>query len=340
MIYPRLSARSAAKILFKTLRTNIHSASLFRFSFNFRSADCDFRDFDRRSSHSDRNHLTVFAARPTAVRKRQIVADHDTKMAGSFAGPLPPPTLLASYDQVAPGLADRIVTMAERQAAHRQTLESKLVEGSIFASKAGMACGLIVALAVLVTAGWIATHGGAWPGALLGVGDLTALVTVFVARERSKKSTPDARKMDISTSMWKTVKFEARSAKSETTGQIRNQQAWSPVYSLLNYLHAGLACLNLFRISNFGFRASFISPRNEGLVRGNGFQDLIDHRVRGDPLALRSEVFNPWLDLFQPQTRCTAVGDFIPMQSIATREELLQPKLLFCGQGCAHTSSP
>lgn len=123
---------------------------------------------------------------------RQIIADPDTRTAGSFTGPLPPPSLLASYDQVAPGLADRIVTMAEKQAVHRQGIECKLVEGSIFAAKAGMVCGLVVALAVLLTAGWIATHGGAWPGALLGVGDLTALVTVFVAQQRSKKTAADA----------------------------------------------------------------------------------------------------------------------------------------------------
>ena len=123
---------------------------------------------------------------------RQIVADHETRTAGSFTGPLPPPSLLASYDQIAPGLADRIVTMAEKQAAHRQAMESKLVEGSISASKAGLICGLTVALAVLATAGWIATHGGAWPGALLGVGDLTALVTVFVAQQRLRKSAADA----------------------------------------------------------------------------------------------------------------------------------------------------
>ena len=35
------------------------------------------------------------------------------------AGPLPPPEILREYDQALPGLADRIVSMAEGQANHR-----------------------------------------------------------------------------------------------------------------------------------------------------------------------------------------------------------------------------
>jgi hypothetical protein len=45
--------------------------------------------------------------------------------ASYFAGPLPPPEVLARYNDVVPNGADRILSMAERQGAHRESLETK-----------------------------------------------------------------------------------------------------------------------------------------------------------------------------------------------------------------------
>jgi uncharacterized membrane protein len=47
-----------------------------------------------------------------------------------FRGPLPPPGMLARYNDALPDGADRIVKMAEGQSSHRQTMESR---GQIFA---------------------------------------------------------------------------------------------------------------------------------------------------------------------------------------------------------------
>lgn len=37
-----------------------------------------------------------------------------------FQGPIPPPDLIAQYERVAPGFAERILAMAEREATARQ----------------------------------------------------------------------------------------------------------------------------------------------------------------------------------------------------------------------------
>lgn len=42
-----------------------------------------------------------------------------------YQGPLPPPAMLRGYEELVPGGAERILAMAERQAAHRQTIESR-----------------------------------------------------------------------------------------------------------------------------------------------------------------------------------------------------------------------
>jgi uncharacterized membrane protein len=125
----------------------------------------------------------------------QTVANHDTRTSGAFMGPIPPPSLLASYDEVQPGLAERLVKMAETQATHRQGIESRLVDARISTEKAGMFCGVFVAIAVLAAASWFAYLGHPVSAAFLGIGDLTALVTVFVTGQRAKA----AKKAEVAT---------------------------------------------------------------------------------------------------------------------------------------------
>lgn len=64
----------------------------------------------------------------------------------SFSGPIPHPELLRKYEDVKPGFAERIVSMAERQLDHRINCEDKVVDGSVSESKRGQNYGLIVAL--------------------------------------------------------------------------------------------------------------------------------------------------------------------------------------------------
>jgi hypothetical protein len=43
----------------------------------------------------------------------------------SFRGPIPPPSVLAGYNEVEPGFAERIVAMAEKEQSHRHDQENK-----------------------------------------------------------------------------------------------------------------------------------------------------------------------------------------------------------------------
>src|SRR5437879_5157716 len=74
-----------------------------------------------------------------------------------LSGPLPPPEALASYNQIIPGLSDRIVKMAEAEGQHRRTLESQLLTAQIEDAKTyrvieqrGQICGLAVAVTTIV----------------------------------------------------------------------------------------------------------------------------------------------------------------------------------------------
>lgn len=55
-----------------------------------------------------------------------------------FAGPLPHPDILERYDKIVPGLAERIVKMAEGQSQHRQGLEHMVVQSNTRAAGPGL----------------------------------------------------------------------------------------------------------------------------------------------------------------------------------------------------------
>ena len=119
-----------------------------------------------------------------------VVHQHSVQ---TFSGPLPPPEILRKFNDVVPGAADRIITMAEEQSAHRRELEKKVIESDIERSKWGQVLGFTIAITGLVASTLIAIYGSALAGGIIGVGTLATLVGVFMygtvtrSREREEK---------------------------------------------------------------------------------------------------------------------------------------------------------
>jgi uncharacterized membrane protein len=67
-----------------------------------------------------------------------------------FSGPLPPPSILARYDEVVPGAANRILTMAEQQSAHRRDLEHAVVTSNVKLAARGQQLTFVLAMVALV----------------------------------------------------------------------------------------------------------------------------------------------------------------------------------------------
>ena len=110
------------------------------------------------------------------------------------SGPLPDPATLAGYNNVTPGLAERIVRMAETEAAHRREIEVAIIhiesdehqhrrriEGR------GQLCALAVAMAALIggVVCIIADH--AISGSLLTGGTVVSLVSLFIYGQKRQK---------------------------------------------------------------------------------------------------------------------------------------------------------
>ena len=122
-------------------------------------------------------------------------------MKEEFSGPIPHPDTIQKYEEILPGAADRIISMAERQASHRQALEKKMIEaesrdgllGVVFAFLLGMGC---IAAAVLMVF-LVPQNGGAIAGALLGVTGIGSITSNFIRSTRNNKESEHKKKEDI-----------------------------------------------------------------------------------------------------------------------------------------------
>jgi uncharacterized membrane protein len=76
------------------------------------------------------------------VRERVITA--------SFCGPIPPPNALKAYNDILPGAADRILSMAEQQAGHRQRMEKEIIESSLDHERTGMIFAFVLTLGLMI----------------------------------------------------------------------------------------------------------------------------------------------------------------------------------------------
>jgi uncharacterized membrane protein len=124
----------------------------------------------------------------------QITAIQLQRQQQQFTGPLPHPDILQGYEDVLPGVAERIVAMAERQAKHRQDIEQTIVEGGSRRASTGMWLGFVITILFLLVSAGLILAGHTVEGTILGSVDLVALATVFVVgraeqrQEREEKA--------------------------------------------------------------------------------------------------------------------------------------------------------
>lgn len=117
---------------------------------------------------------------------RQVVAE---VVRSEFSGPIPPPSIIKGYEEALPGAADRIITMAENQAKHRQDMEKTMIAaesrdsllGVLFAFLLGAGClGAAIVIVILVP-----QNSGAISSSILGVAGIGSIIATFIKSTRS-----------------------------------------------------------------------------------------------------------------------------------------------------------
>jgi uncharacterized membrane protein len=112
--------------------------------------------------------------------KLRLVATAAMEIVVQHSGPLPPPQILAGYDQVLPGLADRIVSMAESDLRHHQDMQKTALDGEISERKMGQIGGTLVTIVALVISAWVAVSGYPVLGGGLASLTLLGIVTTLI----------------------------------------------------------------------------------------------------------------------------------------------------------------
>jgi len=122
---------------------------------------------------------------PTQAQTRRIRVTYE------YQGSLPPPEMLAGYEKVFPGCAERIVAMTERQGHHRQQTETTIVGASVASEKRGSNYGLVIALVALIGSFILIDHDKIVPGLIVFFGDIGGIVSVFVLGRHTRRDVPD-----------------------------------------------------------------------------------------------------------------------------------------------------
>jgi uncharacterized membrane protein len=92
----------------------------------------------------------------------------------------PSPSVLAEYTAIDRSFVEKLLSAVEREQLHRHWRD----RASEWTARLGVICGLVIGLAGLTTAAYMAWIGSAIPGAAIGTADLLGLVGVFIYGSR------------------------------------------------------------------------------------------------------------------------------------------------------------
>lgn len=119
------------------------------------------------------------SANQPATRQADVVSAEQREVrftAEAWSGPLPPPDVLRSYEDVVPGAAERILVITEDQSKHRMAMEKDAQKGDFRITYLGLATAFTLSLTLIGVGAFTVCIGYAWAG--------TSIVGVNSRRER------------------------------------------------------------------------------------------------------------------------------------------------------------
>lgn len=108
-------------------------------------------------------------------------------IAKQFSGPMPPPEMLREYDEVLPGLANRIVTLAENQSNHRIRLERRVTTSNIWRAHLGQVFAFVLAIAGIVSGTYLIMNNKSAEGIAAILTPIAGVAGVFLWRTRKQR---------------------------------------------------------------------------------------------------------------------------------------------------------
>ncbi len=93
-----------------------------------------------------------------------------------FSGPIPPPNMMRDYEDVLPGSADRILTMAEREQSRQIEYDNR-----------GLLFGFIATLALIALSAYIVSLGFAWQSVGVVIGSIAGTAGTFIYSNHNRQ---------------------------------------------------------------------------------------------------------------------------------------------------------
>jgi uncharacterized membrane protein len=100
---------------------------------------------------------------------------------------MPPPEMLREYDEVLPGLANRIVTLAENQSNHRIGLERRVTTSNIWRAHLGQVFAFVIAIAGIVSGTYLIMNNKSAEGIAAILTPIAGVAGVFIWRTRKQR---------------------------------------------------------------------------------------------------------------------------------------------------------
>ena len=149
------------------------------------------------SKRSKRKPKLTPAQHPTQQsqpKNKQLLQQIQGLEVSTHQGPLPPPELFEGYNNILPGAAGRILSMAEKQSSHRQDLELRVVKAGARDSLIGLIFGFILGFFTIGGGIFCIIKGQSTGGTIIGGAGLVSLVGVFVYGSRQRRKERESKK--------------------------------------------------------------------------------------------------------------------------------------------------
>ncbi|PJK07994.1 hypothetical protein CO610_07465 [Lysobacteraceae bacterium NML95-0200] len=111
------------------------------------------------------------------------IAEYEEK----WSGPLPSPRVLAQFNDIVPGAAERILKMAEEEGRHARDMEAETLQKVWRGQLLGQVFALVVALAGMGASTVLALKGHDGVAAILAGTTVTVVVGAFLKRRQARK---------------------------------------------------------------------------------------------------------------------------------------------------------
>ncbi|MCP4115428.1 MAG: DUF2335 domain-containing protein [Desulfobacteraceae bacterium] len=152
----------------------------------------------KKSRKQNRPVVAKSGSQRTGSKQHVTRSISESLVASQFQGPIPPPELLAGYDDVVPGAADRIIALAEKETAHRHEMEKKVLDAEVkvISNEAreiflGQIFAFLIGTTTVLAGVYAAVHGAQITGSLIGTSGVVGLVSVFILGRKNSDSSID-----------------------------------------------------------------------------------------------------------------------------------------------------